>query len=99
MTGAEGQEPVTKPCDECGSIYFAAASSMSQLCPECAHHLYGYRNCSHSFVNERCSLCGWDGSRSSYIKRLTLLSTTADFSGDFPETAGRPPNPPLQSDG
>jgi hypothetical protein len=43
---------------------------MDALCPECAHHLYGYPNCDHAFVNDGCSRCGWDGSRSRYIRSL-----------------------------
>ena len=43
---------------------------MLALCPECAHHLYGHPNCTHSFLGGRCSLCGWDGSRSAYVEKL-----------------------------
>jgi predicted nucleic acid-binding Zn-ribbon protein len=42
--------PAITTCDECGSRYFAEASRMTALCPECAHHLYGYENCDHAFV-------------------------------------------------
>jgi predicted RNA-binding Zn-ribbon protein involved in translation (DUF1610 family) len=59
-----------KRCDECGSDYIAASSQMMQLCPECVHHLYGYPKCAHAFDGNRCSKCGWDGSRSDYIQRL-----------------------------
>ncbi len=41
---------------------------MDRLCPECAHLLYGYPNCDHAFVDGRCSKCGWDGSRSDFLK-------------------------------
>jgi hypothetical protein len=68
MTTQRRKELATTPCDECGSSYFAKTSSMIALCPECAHLLYGYPNCDHSFVDERCSRCGWDGSRSSYLR-------------------------------
>ena len=54
-------------CDECGSSYVAAASQMSALCPEGAHHLYGYPPCPHTFAAGRCSLCGWDGSVSAFL--------------------------------
>lgn len=42
---------------------------MPQLCPECAHRLYGYPNCDHDFVDGRCRLCRWDGSVSNYLYR------------------------------
>ena len=57
-------------CDECGSDYFADSSKMAQLCPECSHHLYGHAQCAHAFVHQRCSQCGWDGSRSEYLGRV-----------------------------
>lgn len=43
---------------------------MSELCPECAHLLYGYPNCSHVWTEGRCTACGWDGSQSAYIRRI-----------------------------
>lgn len=58
-------------CDECGSSFFAETSRMAALCPECAHHLYGYPACEHSFVAGRCEKCGWDGSVSPYVASLT----------------------------
>ncbi|WP_410497046.1 hypothetical protein [Cellulosilyticum sp. ST5] len=57
-------------CDECGSEYFKDTSTMTFICPECSHILYGYHNCNHIFKNERCINCFWDGSRSEYIKSL-----------------------------
>ena len=39
----------TATCDECGSLFFADASRMDGLCPECAHLLYGDEACAHSF--------------------------------------------------
>lgn len=63
-------EPGINRCDECGSNYITASSQMTRLCPECAHHLYGYPACDHSFTQQRCFKCGWDGSRSDYIRRL-----------------------------
>ena len=60
--------PEVRCCDECGSHYFAAASQMSRLCPECAHWLYGYPRCAHSFAGSTCSWCGWDGSASEYVR-------------------------------
>ena len=59
-----------KVCDECGSKYYKNKSLMASLCPECAHILHGYENCSHEFENGRCSKCYWDGSSSDYIKNL-----------------------------
>jgi len=41
-------------CDECNSDYYTNTSQMGNLCPECAHILYCYQNCSHSFENGRC---------------------------------------------
>ena len=59
-----------KACDECGSNYKASSSEMMSLCPECAHYLYDYENCTHDFENGKCKKCFWDGSVSSYIKSL-----------------------------
>lgn len=59
-------------CDECGSKFFKSISKMVNLCPECAHILYGYPNCNHVFVNSRCVYCFWDGSYSEYIKQFKL---------------------------
>lgn len=55
-------------CDECGSEFLKSSSKMMALCPECAHILYGYPNCPHTFKNGRCIYCHWDGSQSEYIK-------------------------------
>jgi hypothetical protein len=63
-------ERLTKTCVECASSYFSTASEMDELCPECAHYLYGYPNCDHVWVNDRCTKCGWDGSGSDYIRGL-----------------------------
>lgn len=58
-------------CDECRSGYFATASMMGNLCPECAHWIYGYTNCAHAFVDGgHCVKCGWDKSTSPFIERL-----------------------------
>ncbi|BCG95409.1 hypothetical protein MesoLj131a_42730 [Mesorhizobium sp. 131-2-1] len=57
-------------CDDCGSTYFAGSSAMAELCPDCAHWLYGYANCEHRFEGGRCEQCGWDGSRSKFVARL-----------------------------
>ncbi len=54
-------------CDECQSDFYLKTSQMFSLCPQCAHILYGYENCSHIFKNERCIICHWDGSQSEYI--------------------------------
>lgn len=59
-----------KQCDECGSLYYANASEMDSLCPECAHHLHGYANCDHEMVDGRCRKCYWDGSVSAFIAKL-----------------------------
>jgi predicted RNA-binding Zn-ribbon protein involved in translation (DUF1610 family) len=57
-------------CDECGSDYAADQSVMAAMCPECAHHIYGYPNCAHSFAAGRCVHCLWDGRTSPYIRSL-----------------------------
>jgi hypothetical protein len=57
-----------KRCDECRSDYFADSAKIGHLCPECAHHLYGYPTCAHNFLADRCVSCGWDGSRSTFVK-------------------------------
>lgn len=40
---------------------------MRALCPNCAHALYGYPNCEHSFVGGRCERCDWDGTIPKWI--------------------------------
>jgi predicted RNA-binding Zn-ribbon protein involved in translation (DUF1610 family) len=70
------KEQSIKYCDECQSPFFAELSSMMQLCPECAHHLYGYPSCTHIFIDQQCAKCGWDGSRSDYLKSLLKSSLT-----------------------
>lgn len=69
-------ETATKICDECKSPFFAPASMMSGLCPECAHHLYGYRNCDHTFSQNTCCKCGWDGSTSDFIRQIKQDDTS-----------------------
>ena len=59
-----------KVCDECKSEYYANTSEMKNLCPECSHVLYNYKNCDHQFENGRCIKCFWNGSISEYIKKL-----------------------------
>lgn len=46
-----------KICDECESKYFADSSKMANLCPNCSHYLYGYKNCQHIFIDGRCINC------------------------------------------
>ena len=57
-------------CDECNSEYYSDTSQMTNLCPECSHFLYGYKNCKHEFRNGRCIKCLWNGSSSDYIQKL-----------------------------
>lgn len=57
-----------KICDECESGYLSETSKMTRLCPNCAHHLYGYENCNHVFENGRCKKCYWDGTITDFIK-------------------------------
>lgn len=72
-TMPERSEREQRQCDECGSNYFADTSQMHALCPACAHGLYGYANCPHDMqpsgpVARRCARCGWDGSRSAFLR-------------------------------
>jgi len=60
----------TMICNECGSLFFRDKTEMAALCPECAHILYGYPNCTHAFENGRCRKCHWDGSTSTYIRGI-----------------------------
>jgi hypothetical protein len=69
--------PRVQACDECGGDYLTASSQMWQLCPECAHYLYGYPLCDHVFVESHCSKCGWSGTRSDYI--LQLIETEREL--------------------
>ena len=57
-------------CSECESEFFKEASEMKGLCPECAHYLYGYQNCVHQFINDRCIKCYWNGCSTDYINKL-----------------------------
>ncbi len=66
----EGNRPERVVCNECGSEYRLETSQMAALCPECAHWLYGYPNCDHLFQSGRCVRCGWDGSRSRFVRSL-----------------------------
>ena len=58
-------------CVECESDYFKNSSEMAELCPNCAHELYGYANCEHKFDNGNCTKCGWNGKTSEYLKNPT----------------------------
>ena len=57
-------------CGECGSDFYMHSSKVESLCPECAHAIYGYKNCEHQFENGRCTKCYWNGESSDYIKSL-----------------------------
>lgn len=63
-------EEVIGVCVECDSKYLKSTSKMQALCPECAHILYGYENCVHSFQDGKCIYCLWNGNQSEYIKSL-----------------------------
>ncbi len=58
----------TKICVECESKYIINSSKMTELCPNCAHELYGYPNCKHEFKDRKCIKCGWNGKRSEFLK-------------------------------
>ncbi len=62
-------EPLTGPCDECGSLFLGSATGMAGLCAECAHKLYNYPPCIHAMKDGRCVSCGWDGSVSAFLKK------------------------------
>ena len=62
-----------KICSECKSEFYTATSEMKNLCPECAHYLYNYKNCDHQFENGRCVKCFWNGNHSNYIKNKFKL--------------------------
>jgi len=52
----------TLKCDECNCSFKKDSSEMIALCPECAHHLYDYVNCTHEFENGKCKICFGDSS-------------------------------------
>lgn len=74
-------------CDECGSLFFKESSQMETLCPECAHILYGYKNCDHKFQDGRCIYCYWDGTKSEYVKKLFQQEETIMPMIDWPKQA------------
>ena len=55
-------------CVECESDYFEGSSKMTELCPDCAHKLYGHPNCEHKFEKGNCTKCGWNGQTSQFLK-------------------------------
>ena len=57
-------------CDECGSEFYKDSSSMENLCPACSNILYGYENCDHEFVNDRCFKCYWNDNSSDYLDKV-----------------------------
>jgi hypothetical protein len=57
-------------CSECEGSFEQSSSKMVKLCPECAHYIYGYKNCVHEFSNNRCLKCKWDGSTSKFFESL-----------------------------
>lgn len=63
-------------CDECGSPFRRDASAMEGLCAACAHALYGYPACPHTFENGRCTHCGWNGATSPYLDGQSRGSVT-----------------------
>jgi len=58
-------------CAECGSEFLKSKSEMEELCPECAHWLYGYEKCKHVFKDGKCTRCLWNGNKSEYIKSIS----------------------------
>ena len=81
QTGAMTQLD-TKTCEECGSMFLSKKSRMDSLCPECAHLLYGYEPCRHTFVSGRCSSCHWDGSVSEYCRTIQKKDRTVEGAED-----------------
>jgi len=61
---------IIKICNECKSEFYKQSSIMENLCPECASVLYGYKNCPHEFVNNRCEKCYWNGNSSDYVDKI-----------------------------
>ncbi|MFC4805188.1 hypothetical protein [Filifactor villosus] len=59
-----------KICDECSRTYFEYSSKMAQLCPHCAHILYGYPDCGHVFEAYRCVKCLYHHNKEEYIDKL-----------------------------
>jgi len=57
-------------CDECKSDFLTVSSEMPNLCPECAYWLYGYKKCTHEFINGRCIKCHWNGNTSDYTENI-----------------------------
>ncbi len=66
------EEFIKKPteiCDECHAKFYINSSKMSNLCPNCSHYLYGYKNCNHLFKNGICVKCHWNGNLSVYLEK------------------------------
>ena len=59
-------------CDECNSEFNKESSEMENHCPECSLVLYGYPNCEHNFIENRCEKCYWNGKSSEYIEKLKI---------------------------
>lgn len=73
----------TTQCDECGSPFFKDSSTMMGLCPECAHVLYGYPPCVHSFDDVGiCTRCGWDPKPTKWTIATTSRATDSTATGE-----------------
>lgn len=57
-------------CDECKSEFYKDSSEIENLCPKCSSILYGYKNCEHNFIDNRCEKCYWNGKSSKYIEKI-----------------------------
>ncbi|MGH1383290.1 hypothetical protein [Kordia sp.] len=57
-------------CKECKSDYFTKKSKKENLCPNCAHYLYGQKECKHEMKRGKCYKCHWDG---TFSERITAL--------------------------
>lgn len=73
----------SKICNECESEFLTTASKMENLCPECAHRLYGYENCEHLFENGRCTHCLWNGETSNYLKNQKVNKKSLSVAGNL----------------
>lgn len=62
----------TEECDECSCNFFIESSKMKNLCPECSHHIHGYKNCTHLFIDGKCKKCNWDGNYSAFVRAIKL---------------------------
>lgn len=78
-------------CIECNQDYFQESSQMKELCPECAHTLYGYDNCKHEYKKGRCIKCNGkesflirEASPNEFVQIGNLMVSAYSKLKDFP---------------